>query len=119
MGSLMIIYKKHSYYIYDCGDSYIIHNSKYSFKDHHTHINRFSTAKYLIDLSIHKQIPAHLCDYFIESLIRLSDNEEYTQNLKIIQNMNRKERPGTSIKNKKVNYFNRTPSQRKVKRKKK
>ena len=43
-GSLMVIYKKKNFKIYDAGKGYIVHNTKLNFPDHHTHINNFHTC---------------------------------------------------------------------------
>ena len=36
-GSLVTIYKKKSFKIYDAGKGYIVHNSNLDFQNHHTH----------------------------------------------------------------------------------
>lgn len=76
---MVMIYKKKEFKVYaECrSDEVIIHNSKKSFDKGHTHIKNFKTAKYLIDLSIHKSIPNHPTKYFITSLIRLTDDKIY------------------------------------------
>lgn len=114
--SLMVIYKKYNYCIYQAGDDYIIHNTKYEFKNHHTHINKFSTAKYLINLSIQRSIPPHICDYFIESLIRLADNPEYIDKLNYIKSIDRSYRKGTSVKSNKKSYCNESVKSRNKKK---
>lgn len=76
------IYTKKNYKVYNKRDSFIIHNTKKPFEEAHTHIKgNLHTCIYLIDLSIHKTIPKRLSKYMINSLIRLSDDENYTSQL--------------------------------------
>ena len=84
MGSMCCIYKKKNFKIYDVGNNdYIVHNTKLDFKNHHTHLRNFHTCKFIIDLSIHKSIPkSKISDYLIISLIRLSNDNVYINNLK-------------------------------------
>ena len=79
-----IIYSKKNYNIYKISrQSFIIHNTKKKFEDGHTHIKNYKTAKYLIDLCIHRSIPdRHLSDYLLESIIRLSTNIDYIKQIK-------------------------------------
>lgn len=104
--SLLVIYRKRNYNIYQAGNDYIVHNTNYEFAGHHTHLNSFSTAKYILNLSLQKSIPKHICDYFLESLIRISDDNEYKYKLKALQCIDKSERYGTSYKDKKSMYFN-------------
>lgn len=72
------IYRNRQFKIYKTLEGYIVHNSEKSFKCGHTHIKDFNTAKYLVYLSVHKIIPKHLSRYLLVSLIRLSNDMEYT-----------------------------------------
>ena len=76
-----IVYRKKNFNIYNAGNGFIIHNTKREFSQSHTHINNFKTAKWLVDLAIHKSLPHHLHHYFLVSLSRLSDDEEYTRKI--------------------------------------
>lgn len=78
------VYKRREFYIY-AQDGYIVHNTKKEFQHGHTHINNFNTAKYLIKMSIQKLIPYHASSYLLESLIRLSNDPRYTEELKKVQ----------------------------------
>lgn len=107
MASLVIIYKKYNFNIYNAGPcQFIIHNNKLDFNSHHTHIRNFKTAKYIIDLAIHKSIPKHLSNYLLTSLIRISDDEEYIEKLNTMILSNKEKRKGTSYKDKKYSYKN-------------
>lgn len=99
------IYKKLEYNIYQFDNEYIIHNTKKEFDYGHTHIKNFKTAKFLIDLSIHKSIPHHLNLYLLESLIRISDDNEYRNKIReLINNKSNKT---------KTYYYNRGNKQKK------
>lgn len=79
---MVLLYKKREFRIYGNNDEYIIHNSKKEFSEGHTHINNYKTAKWLIDLAIHKSIPNRKKRYFLESLIRISTDNTYKKLLK-------------------------------------
>ena len=71
------VYRKKNYNIYSFENEYIVHNMDIKFENGHSHIKNFKTAKFIIDLAIHKSIPHHLNSYLLESLIRISDDQEY------------------------------------------
>jgi hypothetical protein len=75
------IYRNRQFKIYETLEGYIVHNSDKPFDYGHTHIKRFDTAKYLIYLSIHKIVPKKLPNYLMVSLIRLSNDFEYTNKI--------------------------------------
>ena len=79
-----VVYRKKNFNIYSAGSEFIIHNTRCELSQAHTHINNFKTAKYLVDLAIHRSIPHHLHHYFLVSLYRLSDDEEYTRKIKAL-----------------------------------
>lgn len=96
---MRMIYSKGGYNIYrsrykKCG--YIIHNSRKEFKNGHTHIESFRVAKEIVDSVIEEKIPNHFSIYFLISLIRISDDEEY------IERINKR----IKSKRKKQNYIN-------------
>lgn len=77
------VYSNREYKIYEVGkNNYIVHNSHKPFQEGHTHIHKFSTAKYLTKLAIHKLIPDHLSEYLLVSLIRLSKDTKYIEAVK-------------------------------------
>ena len=86
------VYKKRHYNLYQFGNEYIIHNTRKDFNIGHTHINNYKTAVFLIDLSLHKSVPRHICNYFLESLCRISDDKKYIQKLKLIIKQRENER---------------------------
>ena len=79
---MVLLYKKREFRIYGNHNEYIIHNSKKEFSEGHTHVNNYKTAKWLIDLAIHKSIPNRKKRYFLESLIRISTDNTYRNSLK-------------------------------------
>lgn len=92
------VFKKAYFNIYSDHDGcYIIHNTKKPFEKGHTHIREFNTAVYLINLALHKSLPNRNLKYFIESLIRISTDQEYINKL-----MNQSK--NTLQKNKKRKY---------------
>ena len=85
----MTVYTCKNYNVYKVDNSFIVHNTDKEFKNGHTHINNFNTAKYIIKLSIHRSIPRHLSIYLLYSLIRINTDKFYIekiQNLLDIKN---------------------------------
>lgn len=78
---MVCVYKKRNYVIYSNREGFIIHNKNKDFQNGHTHIGNFNTAKYLIDLAIYSRIPNRESLYFIESLIRISNDSDYKAKL--------------------------------------
>lgn len=64
---------------------FIVHNTHKKFKNGHTHLNNYNTAKYIIQLAIHKSIPHTKSIYLIDSLIRVSNDSGYINNLRKIK----------------------------------
>lgn len=85
MGMLLMvrIYRKQNFNVYsDRNGSYIIHNIKKDFSNGHTHLNNYHTAKFIIDLAIHKTLPEkNISPYLIDSLIRISIDKKYIHQL--------------------------------------
>ena len=81
------IYSKNEFIIVKMDTGFIVINKKKPFKDGHTHIENYNTAKYLIDMVIHQRIPYHLPIYLLISLQRLSDDEQYVDKIeKLLMN---------------------------------
>lgn len=75
--TLVIVYKKKNYKIFDSKDGFIIYNTKYDFSNHHTHIKNFHTCKYIIDLCLSKTIPEDLSEYLLVSMKRLTEDKTF------------------------------------------
>lgn len=71
------IYSKNEFIIIKVGNEYVVINRNKDFKNGHSHIKNFNTAKYIIDMVIHKRIPNHLPIYLLISLLRISDDDDY------------------------------------------
>ena len=99
------VYRKRQYNIYQVEHEFIVNNTHLQFKDGHTHIKNYNTAKYIIDLSLHRSIPHHLSSYLLESLIRISEDKIYKEKIQSL----------IDKKNKKVKsfYYNRGNKQKK------
>lgn len=68
-------------------NGFIVHNTRKEFSEGHTHINSFSTAKYVAYLALYQKLPKkNLSPYLIESVIRISSNPKYIQELTDIKN---------------------------------
>lgn len=67
--------------------AYILHNTKKPFKCGHTHINNYHTALYIAKLVAFKKMPKnnHLSDYLFNSIIRLSDDINYINQIQNIK----------------------------------
>ena len=76
------IYRRKEFSVYSGNGGFIVHNTKKEFANGHTHISNFHTAKFLIDMSIRKLIPYKVSPYLLESLMRLSNDEIYTEKIR-------------------------------------
>ena len=72
------VYQRGEFAIQEVKDGYIIWNTEKDFQDGHTHISDLDTAKRIISLSVHKEVPKKLSRYLRVSLIRLSSDSDYT-----------------------------------------
>lgn len=73
-----IVYSRYGFNIYQFPDGYIVHNTAKEFDVGHTHIINFNTATYLVRLCHTKRLPNDTPRYLIISLIRLSNDDIYT-----------------------------------------
>lgn len=86
------IYTKKNFAIIDMDEGYIVINKDKEFKQGHTHITNFNTAKYLIDMVLYSRMPYHLPIYLLISLQRLSADENYRDKIgELIKNKRNKE----------------------------
>lgn len=89
----MLVYRKKHYRTYLCGrDRYVVHNRLKPFKEGHTHIGNFDTAKYIIKLALRQEIPYHISDYLLESLVRISTDHGYIEALQMQLEVQRRKR---------------------------
>lgn len=88
----MLIYSNRYYKVYSVEKGFIVHNVRKPFQSGHTHIDRFSTAKYITKLAYGRIVPKHLSRYLLVSLIRISDDKEYQDKLrKVLDKENQNE----------------------------
>lgn len=81
--SLVVVYKKKNYKIPSCGKEFIVWNTRLDFHEHHTHISNYNTCKYIVNLCIKNRIPdKHLSSYLLNSILRISDNEDFKCKIK-------------------------------------
>lgn len=78
------IYRNNNFKIYKVGKEFIIHNTNKKFEEGHTHVHKYNVCLTMINLIMHKKIPKNHDKYFIESIIRLSDDKKYINKLKKI-----------------------------------
>lgn len=79
--ALVRVYADKKFLIWSTDDNeYILVNKFKPFKNGHTHLRNFKTAKWLIELYNQKRIPRDLHgDYLLKSLVRISDDPIYTK----------------------------------------
>lgn len=75
------IYERNEFIIFQVKNGYIAYNTKKLFKEGHTHLKSFRTAKTAIDLVIRKKVPRSTDIYYLRSLIRLSEDEIYIRKI--------------------------------------
>lgn len=80
-----VIYRRKNYNIYKMGkNNFIVHNINKKFEEGHTHINNYNAAKTVISMSLNNTVPDNLSKYLIESIIRISTNKDYIEQLKVL-----------------------------------
>ena len=76
------IYKRKEFIIFHIKGGYIAYNRKKDFQNGHTHLKSFNSAKTAIDLVSKKKVPKSTDKYYLTSLMRLSNDEEYIRKIK-------------------------------------
>lgn len=65
--------------------SYILYNKKKDFKEGHTHITNYGTARWIMRLYQKRLLPDKLrSEYLLISFLRISDDNEYSNKIKEI-----------------------------------
>lgn len=77
----MQVYQEDYFKVYRAGHQYIVHNSRFDFKEKHSHIRNLKTAKQVIYYVKNHIIPRKLSSYLMQSLIRVSGDEHYIKDL--------------------------------------
>lgn len=87
------IYSKQSFKVYRADGGFVVHNTEKRFEEGHTHLSSFKSAKYLVDLALHKSLPYHLDTYRLVSLARISIDEEYKSKvMELVSNKRQKDK---------------------------
>lgn len=95
--NLETITSNRQFIIYQSADGVILQNTNME-GFAHTHLHNLKTAEWLINLCLEKRLPRDIPRYLLISLLRISDNEEYTN--KAYELLNNKK--------KKARYINRS-----------
>lgn len=77
----MQVYQNNHFKVYKSEDGFIIHNIDKGFEKGHTHVQKYTTCMILIKLLVNKRTPKSRSRYFLESLMRLCDDENYKQQI--------------------------------------
>lgn len=75
------IYHDCNFKIYKSANGYILHNIHKEFSEGHTHVQKYDTCMVIIKLLERKQLPRSKSKYFIESLIRVSNDHKYIRKI--------------------------------------
>ncbi len=86
------IFQRKEYSIYRCSDGFVVHNTNKKFENGHTHIRSFKKAKSIVDLCIRKRLPDKPDIWEIESLMRLTRNNAYYNQLRDLLEKNKNQR---------------------------
>ena len=86
------VFQRKEYTIYRAGDGFIIHNTNGEFVKHHTHIRSFKKAKSIVDLCIRRKLPDKPNIWEVESLMRLTRNNAYYNQLRDLLEKNKNQR---------------------------
>ena len=87
------VYAKKHMIIFQRAESgeYVVYNTNKPWEDGHTHIHTLKQAKYLVDCILNNKIPQKVNSYFLVSLIRLSNDKKYTQQVEYrLENMQKR-----------------------------
>ncbi len=76
-----VVYRKKEFIILSVSNGFIVHNKRKRFEEGHTHCSNFNYAKSIIDLSIRKKMPRKANRWLIQSLIRVSVDNKYIEEL--------------------------------------
>ncbi len=75
------IYQSTNFKVYKTEQGFIVHNVDKDFSNGHTHVQKYDTCMVMIKLLKDKRPPKSKSRYFLESLLRLSDDEVYKHEL--------------------------------------
>lgn len=76
------IYSRRDFIIFKSGTGFVVYNKSKKFEEGHTHLKNFNAAKKAVNYVIIKKIPKKASFYYLESLIRLSNNQKYVKQVR-------------------------------------
>jgi hypothetical protein len=71
------VYQDSDFKVYRAGKSFVVHNIHKPFANGHTHMEKYDTCMALIKLVERKQLPKSKSKHFLESILRVSDDNRY------------------------------------------
>lgn len=83
------IYNNGNFVVFRAGTGYIVYNKLKPFTEGHTHIKNKKSALDAVNFVRHCKIPKRTSDYYLLSLIRLSTNEKYIQDIQALRDVRR------------------------------
>lgn len=95
----MVVYRKQHFIILDHADGFIVYNTCKVWEEGHTHLRSFKAAKTAINLVLKKKMPRSRGSYYLTSLQRISQDEDYISRIEGVK-QSRKQ------KGKKMSYYN-------------
>ena len=72
-----IIYNKGEFVIFSVHNGYIVYNTEKDFKEGHTHLRNFKSAKSAIYFVGNKRAPHKTSIYYLTSLVRIANDVHY------------------------------------------
>jgi hypothetical protein len=97
--SVMCIHKD-KFILFQVKNGWIVYNTTKQFEEGHTHLRNKSSALAAINFVLLEKIPRRSSNYYLISLIRISDNPEYVAKVNQLIDTRRS-------KGKKQDYYNR------------
>lgn len=100
--NLEIVYERSNYVVYRGNknkDGFIIYNKNKPFNKGHTHLKSLNKCKKVIDNMISKNFPLSWSNFFIVSMLRLSDDKEFSKKLRVLHKTRLKKGKKRSYKN--------------------
>lgn len=77
----MMVYRKDNFIIIKVSNEFIVYNVDKDWEGGHSHLKSFKAAKTAIDLALKRKIPRSTRPYFLITLQRISDDEDYIRKI--------------------------------------
>ena len=79
--------KKDKFILFQVRNGWIVYNTNKEFENGHTHLKSKCSALAAIDFVLKEKIPKRSSNYYLISLIRISDNENYVGKVRELMNV--------------------------------